>query len=175
MDKPWPFVSGGIWGLLEEAARESRGPAWCLFFSIIECCIIVDLLMGEDNRTFSLFLIAIFHMVQGDPGCMQELREALCGLHALPWCGRHWLCLLNTDHYCLSCNDIVSGWTKITFCGQQLFEVNALSYPSWSVSGLNRKVKAWPCSDSHPMKLGFNPGLFILIHCMLHPMLTLVS
>lgn len=65
--------------------------------------------MGEDSRMFSLLLIAIFHMVQGDPGCVQELREALCGLPAFPWRGRHWLCLLNTDRYCLSCNDIVSG------------------------------------------------------------------
>lgn len=80
-----------------------------MIFSIIECCIIVDLLKGKDNKMFSLLLIAVSHMVLGDPGCLQELREALCGLPALPWCGRRWLCLLNTDHCCLSCNDIVAG------------------------------------------------------------------
>lgn len=115
------FSFRGCMRIVGGGCRESQGPAWCLFFSSIERCIIVDLLMGEDNRMFSLFLIAIFHMVQGDPGCVQELREALCSLPALPWCGRHWLCLLNTDHYCLSCNAVVSGWTKITFCGQQYF------------------------------------------------------
>lgn len=85
-----------------KAARAPWGPERCPIFNVTECCIVVDLLVGEDNRTFSTSR-GCLPAAQGSPGCVQEVAtEAIGHLPTLPLYDRDGLCLSNTTHTVLA-------------------------------------------------------------------------